>query len=123
MTSPIRQLAGETVLYGLSHVAPRLLQSFFLAPYLPRVIGRTDYGIHGTMYAYAAFFIVLFTFRMETAFFRFAGRSEDPDRVFSTALLGIVPFILAGSLGMYPKICPVEAAQCTRYPRLVIFPA
>lgn len=97
MASAIKQLAGETVLYGLSHVGPRLLQFFFLAPYLTRVIGSADYGIHGTMYAYAAFFIVLFTFRMETAFFRYAGKNDDPDTVFSTALLGIVPIILAGT--------------------------
>ena len=101
MSKAIKQLAGETVLYGLSHVGPRLLQFFFLAPYLTREIGATDYGIHGTMYAYAAFFIVLFTFRMETAFFRFASRNEEPDRVFSTGILGILPLIILGTLIMY----------------------
>lgn len=109
MSSAIRQLAGETVLYGLSHVGPRLLQFFFLAPYLTRVIGSSDYGIHGTMYAYAAFFIVLFTFRMETAFFRYAGKSEDADRVFSTALIGILPLILIGTVIMWMLDEPLTA--------------
>lgn len=101
MIGPIRKLAGETVLYGLSHVGPRLLQFFFLAPYLTRKIGTEEYGIHGTMYAYAAFFIVLFTFRMETAFFRYASRSDSSNKVFSTALICILPITIIGCAIMF----------------------
>ena len=42
------------------------------------------------MYSYAALLLVLFTYRMETAFFRFGSKEEDLDRTFSTASISIL---------------------------------
>jgi O-antigen/teichoic acid export membrane protein len=48
------------------------------------------YGVITNMYALVALILVLLTFGMETTFFRFANKEgENPQRVFSTALIGV----------------------------------
>ena len=42
------------------------------------------------MYAYVAFLVVLLTFGMETAFFRFVNNSDHPNKIYNTALLPIL---------------------------------
>ncbi len=42
------------------------------------------------MYAYASFLMILFTYGMETAYFRFASKQQDNRNVFSTALLSLL---------------------------------
>ena len=54
-----------------------------------RVFEDHVYGVVSNLYAYVAFLLVILTFGMETAFFRFSGKSDRPDRVFSTTLLAV----------------------------------
>jgi O-antigen/teichoic acid export membrane protein len=90
--SLIRKLAGETAIYGVSNVMNRLLNYIIVTPYLTRVFDQNQdaYGIHGLMYAFAAFLMVLLTYGMETAFFRFASASENREKSFSTATLSLL---------------------------------
>ncbi len=74
--SLLKKLAGETAIYGLGNIAGRLLNYVILTPYLTRRFLPSEYGVHATLYAYAAFLMVFFTYRMETAFFRFASLAE-----------------------------------------------
>lgn len=87
--SLIKQLAGETAIYGVGNIFGRVAQFLLLAPYLTNITNRDEYGIHGIMYAYAAFLMVLFTYRMETALFRFGTKKENRNKAFSTASLAI----------------------------------
>lgn len=48
-----------------------------------------SYSDNTTFYVYAAFFNVLLTYGMETAFFRFFSKSEEKQKVFSTALISL----------------------------------
>ena len=50
----------------------------------------TSYSENTTFYIYAAFFNVLLTYGMETAFFRFFSKSEEKDKIFSTALISLL---------------------------------
>ncbi len=88
----IRRLAGETVLYGGSTILNRLLNFIIVTPYLTRVFAgeKGEYGIHGLMYAFAALLMVLLTYGMETAFFRFANRPEHRGAAFSTAAISLI---------------------------------
>ncbi len=70
--SLLKKLAGETAIYGLGNIASRVLNFIILTPYLSRRFLTGEFGIHATLYSYAAFLIVLFSYRMETTFFRFA---------------------------------------------------
>lgn len=96
--SLLKKLAGETAIYGLSSIVGRLVNWVILTPYLTRIFLKAEYGIVSDLYFYIALLMVLFTYRMETAFFRFASRSRDKveaDTVFSTASLSIIATTVA----------------------------
>jgi O-antigen/teichoic acid export membrane protein len=80
-TNPLRSLAGQTLVYGMGTIVPRLL-NYLLVPYYTRVFMQGEYGQITELYAYVAFFMVLLTYGMETAFFRFS-QKEDTNKVFN----------------------------------------
>ncbi len=98
MTS-LKSFAKETVIYGLSHILPRILHYIVMTVYLTyRFNDQTsDYGIYSDLYAYSSIILVLMIFRMDTAYFRFGSKYANKDLVFSTVLVPI--FITVGILG------------------------
>lgn len=80
----LKKLAGQTALYGLSSVVPRLL-NYILVPLHTRVFLQEDYGIITEMYAYLGFLLVLLTFGLETGYFRFASKEKNAENVYSSA--------------------------------------
>lgn len=80
----LKKLAGQTALYGLSSVVPRLL-NYILVPLHTRVFLQEDYGIITEMYAYLGFLLVLLTFGLETGYFRFASKEKNAESVYSSA--------------------------------------
>lgn len=95
--NPIKRLAGETAIYGLGTIIPRLL-NYFLVPFYTRVFAQGEYGQITELYAWVAIFMVILTYGMETAFFRYAELENDPKKVFNTAtsiLLFTAAFFLA----------------------------
>jgi O-antigen/teichoic acid export membrane protein len=85
----LKKLAGQTAIYGLSSVVPRLL-NYFLVPLYTRVFLPEEYGIVTEMYAYIGFLLVFLTFGMETGYFRFAGKEKDDRTVYSTAFYSLL---------------------------------
>ncbi len=63
--------------------------NFILVPLHTETLGTVSYSDNTTFYVYAAFFNVLLTYGMETAFFRFFTKSEEKQKVFSTALISL----------------------------------
>ena len=63
----------------------RVLTFVVLTPYLTRIFinEQEEFGLQSYLYAWTAFLMVLFTFRMETALFRFASKAENKQLVFS----------------------------------------
>jgi O-antigen/teichoic acid export membrane protein len=83
--SKIKRLAGETVLYGLGSILPRVI-NFALVKWHTRAFAPEEYGLVTSLYAYATFINVLYTFGMETAYFRFATKpGADEKRIFNLA--------------------------------------
>lgn len=109
----LKKLASETAIYGISSILSRLLNWVILTPYLTRVLGQKPYGIVSDLYVWTALILVVLTFRMETALFRFGSKKKDLGRSFSTAFfflgLLILCFVLLG-IGGTPMI-----AQWLRY--------
>ena len=78
------------MIYGLSSILSRLLNYVVLTPYFTRVFLEGEFGVVSEMYAYAALLMVLFTYRMETTFFRYGSQSGQLDKSFSTASVSLL---------------------------------
>ncbi len=73
----------------MSSIVARFL-NYLLVPLHTAVFVPQQYGIITEMYAYVAFLIILLTYGMETAFFRFSTKEgQEPKTVFSTVLTSL----------------------------------
>ncbi|GAD04648.1 polysaccharide biosynthesis protein [Porphyromonas crevioricanis] len=102
----IRSLVKDTAVYGLSSIAGRFL-NWMLVPMYTRVLSTTaEYGIVTNLYAWTALLLIILTYGMETAFFRYMNKDDDPRSVYSTTLwsLGSTSslFVLVGLLFIGP---------------------
>lgn len=86
--SGIKKLAGQTLWYGGSSILARML-NYLLTPYLIHKMPVEGYGDNSTVYAFIAFLNIVFTYGMETSFFRFAKNGREKD-VYSTSLTSII---------------------------------
>jgi len=87
--NPLKKLAGQTAVYGLSSVIGRLL-NYLLVPLYTRCFLPSEYGVVTEVYAYVAFLIVLLTYGLETAFFRFSKKKYNTKTVYSTCLISLI---------------------------------
>lgn len=82
--SNLKKLAGQTAIYGLSSILARsinFLMIFVYTFYLNREVVGSFTGI----YALIGFLNIVFTYGMETSFFRFStGKNLDPAKVYNT---------------------------------------
>ncbi len=96
--SQIKKLAGDTALYGVNSILARLINFLLIIVYT----GYLDVANNGSitsLYAYLAFFNVIFTYGMETAYFRFASKQNAlPLQVYNNAqsLVITTTVLLAG---------------------------
>ena len=90
----IKKLAGQTVIYGLGTIAPRILNYLLLTPFYTAIFETHEYGVVTELLAYVAMLMVVLTFGMETTYFRFASTEKNHDKVYSTAAL----FLLLNSV-------------------------
>ena len=121
----LKQLAGQTAIYGLGTIVPRFL-NYLLFPYLTRVMTVGEYGVVTDLYALIPFVLVLLTMGLETGYFRFAGKagSEAEKRTIFSNVWGVVTavsivfFVLA--LLFTPQLARVmEYTDHPSYIRLV----
>lgn len=84
--SRLRSLARDTAIYGVSTIVGRLL-TFLLVPFYTNVLPPGSYGVVATAFSYIAFFIILYGWGMESAYFKFASTGElgDERTTFGTA--------------------------------------
>lgn len=85
----IKQLAGQTAIYGLSSFLPRFL-NYLLVPFYTRIFLPPEYGIITEFYAYVTFLLILLTYGMETGFFKFSGTEIKKGSVYSTSLISVL---------------------------------
>jgi O-antigen/teichoic acid export membrane protein len=102
-SNPLKSLAGQTMVYGMGTIVPRLL-NYLLVPYYTRVFEQGVYGQITELFAYVAFLLVLLTYGMETAFFRFAQKHDFYkvfNNIFSLIIVttGIFILIISVSFG------------------------
>jgi len=115
---PLKILAGETAIYGLSTILARVINFLFI-PIYTRILTTSSYGIYTNFSAWIAILLVVLTLGLETGCFRFANTHSSPKAVFSNALLTVtllavftftVLTLFCGSLssfwgyGAYPQV-------------------
>ncbi|HMP86165.1 MAG TPA: oligosaccharide flippase family protein [Lacibacter sp.] len=86
--SSIKQLAGQTFWYGASSIFGRFL-NYLLTPLLATIFASADYGKITTLFAIAAFLNIIYTYGMETAYFRFSSKQSEAD-VYNTGLSSLL---------------------------------
>lgn len=85
LKNPIKQLAGQTAVYGLSSVLGRFL-NYLLVPLHVAIFQPAAYGVVTELYAYVSFLVIVLTYGMETAYFRFLHRNNSQSKnAFRTA--------------------------------------
>ncbi len=87
--SSIKKLAGQTMWYGVSSIAARFL-FYLLTPYFTTKLSVVKYGDMSLMYAAIPFLNVIFTYGIETAFFRFATKEKDSRSIYNTSIISII---------------------------------
>ncbi len=97
----LKKLAGQTAIYGLSSILGRSI-NFLLIIIYTGYLSKADLGAFTGIYALIGFLNIVFTYGMETAFFRFStGKNQDPSRVYhNTQSLLVLSSLVLGS-GIY----------------------
>jgi O-antigen/teichoic acid export membrane protein len=89
MANPLKQLAGQTVIYGLSTILARII-NFLFVPIYTRLLTPESYGVVTEFMAYIAVLQVVLVLGLETGCFRFANKEGvDPKKVYSNAFVTV----------------------------------
>lgn len=119
--SSIKKLAGQTLWYGLSNVGGRFLNYLltFLHVYLFK---SAEYGDVSIFYANAALLGILFTYGMETAYFRFVQDEKKPYTIYSTGFVSLLgTTIIFSALIIFYRIPLSEFMHIENNPEWIIW--
>lgn len=99
--SNLKKLAGQTAVYGLSSILGRSINFLMIIVYTA-YLSKEELGSFTSIYALIGFLNIIFTYGMETTFFRYStGKNLDPARVYnSTQSLVLCSTLVLGS-GLY----------------------
>ena len=89
MAGGMKSLAKETAIYGVSSILGKLLSWILGLFWAFALETRAEMGAITNFYAWIALLQVILTYGMETGFFRFANKENEPDKVYSTSLISI----------------------------------
>lgn len=109
----LKSLAKDTAIYGMSSIVGRFLNYLLVPLYTYKIsVESGGYGIVTNLYAYAALFLALLIFGMETTLFRFSSKpGEDAKMVYSNALrmVGTVALAFVGIVLIF--LGPISSAM------------
>lgn len=76
--SLLKKLASDTALYGLSSILGRVFNYLLVPLYTSKIYGfeTAEFGVFTKLYAYVAFLNIIYTYGMETTFFRYAKKDN-----------------------------------------------
>ncbi len=114
--SDIKKLANQTLWYGLPTIASRFL-GYLMNLSLPLFFAQPAVTADLTqIYAIIPFLNVLFTYGLETAYFRFS-KEEDPKKLYSTLSISLI-----GSTLLLTALLFYFGASITRFANLEAHP-
>ncbi|TLU89035.1 lipopolysaccharide biosynthesis protein [Dyadobacter sediminis] len=114
--SALKKLASETAIYGISTMLGRFL-NYLLVALHTKLFEPEQIAVQGQLYAYAGLAIVLYTFGMETAFFRYGRQETDRKQYYNLILSAVilVSVFFSGLLFIFAE----SAAEFIKYPENV----
>lgn len=83
----IKKLAGQTIWYGLPTIAARFL-GFILQLFFTSIFAPDEFGIVTQVYAFIPFLNIVFTYGLETSYFRFVQHS-DKTKLYNTLCISM----------------------------------
>ncbi len=120
--NPFKRLAGQTAIYGIPSILGRFLNYLLVPLYTYGILTTGEFGIMNIFYSYTALLMVILTYGMETAFFRFSELEPDKEKVYSTGLISLLAttgiFLLLATL-----FAPTIAGWISypQYPHFIIW--
>ena len=81
-------MAGQTLWYGVSSIFGRFI-NYLLTPILATIFASADYGKITTLFTIAAFLNIVFTYGLETSYFRFSTLQPE-NKVYNTCSSSII---------------------------------
>lgn len=130
--SILKKLASETALYGISSIVGRVL-TYLLVPLHTHIIygfKPSEFGILTVLYAYVAFLNIIYTYGMETSFFRFANLDKtNQDKIYqqiqtqiiiTTSFFTLIFLFSADFLNSYFKY-GINGSLYIRFLALILF--
>ncbi len=106
--NPLKKLASETAIYGVSSILGRLL-NWLLVPLYTVLFVQEEYGIVTNLMAYVAITLVVLTYGLETGYFRFANDESYSKKVFSTTFFSVLFTSLLFFISVYLFIDPIAS--------------
>ncbi len=120
--NPIKQLFGQTAVYGMGVVLPRFLNFIVLTPFYTRVLPPEEYGVITELYAYVVFLLVVLTYGMETGFFRFASNSKEKEKVYTSVLTSVFTSSLIFAILVILFLKPISTGMdYEQYPKYILW--
>ncbi|MCM1489643.1 MAG: oligosaccharide flippase family protein [Muribaculum sp.] len=120
----MNSLVKDTAVYGLSSIIGRFL-NWGLVPLYTYIFAEAEYGVVSYLYAMVAVLIVILNYGMETGFFRYANREEDPSRVYSTSMVSLITtsalFVLLVSIFLTPISVAIKLPHHPEYVWMMAF--
>jgi len=100
--SLMRQLAGDTVIYGLGRILSKVLHFVVVASYLTWVFSDEQdlFAIYSDFYFWTAVLYILFTHRMETTLFRYGTEVSQRQSAYHTALWSVLSVASVITIGL-----------------------
>jgi O-antigen/teichoic acid export membrane protein len=121
--SSIKKLAGQTMWYGVSSIVARFL-FYLLTPYFTLKLSVSGYGDMSLMYAAIPFLNVIFTYGLETAYFRFATKAEYKKDIYNTAIISILfSTVFLASLLIIARSSIAHLLRLDSHPEFITFSA
>ncbi|MBS1772480.1 MAG: polysaccharide biosynthesis protein [Bacteroidetes bacterium] len=85
----LKKLAGQTMWYGLSSIFASFL-NYLLTPYLTHYMSASVYGEMSLIYSAIPFMNVVYTYGMETTFFRFSNKDHNGKHVYNIGSISLI---------------------------------
>jgi O-antigen/teichoic acid export membrane protein len=121
--NPLKKLAGQTVLYGMGSILPRMLNFLLVPLHTINAYSREEYGVVTQLMAIVAVVNVVFMFGMETTFFRFSTKEgADRKKIFNIAQTVILMISVPASVLFIVFASPIASSfDISNHPEFITY--